>query len=63
MNKTQDKTLTRTLVMLVYIAFTLVPLYWLLNTSLKTNEETLSVFTLWPNAPTLNNYKTIFTDP
>lgn len=63
MNKTQDKTFTRTLVMLVYIAFTLVPLYWLLNTSLKTNEETLSVFTLWPNAPTLNNYKTIFTDP
>jgi glycerol transport system permease protein len=63
MNKTQDKTLTRSLVMLVYIAFTLVPLYWLLNTSLKTNEETLSVFTLWPNAPTLNNYKTIFTDP
>jgi len=63
MNKTQDKTLTRLLVMLVYIAFTLVPLYWLLNTSLKTNEETLSVFTLWPNAPTLNNYKTIFTDP
>ena len=63
MNKTQDKTLTRLLVMLLYIAFTLVPLYWLLNTSLKTNEETLSVFTLWPNAPTLNNYKTIFTDP
>ncbi len=63
MNKNQDKTFTRTLVMLVYIAFTLVPLYWLLNTSLKTNEETLSVFTLWPNAPTLNNYKTIFTDP
>ncbi len=63
MNKTQDKTLTRLLVMLLYIAFTLVPLYWLLNTSLKTNEETLSVFTLWPNAPTLNNYRTIFTDP
>lgn len=63
MNNTQDKSLTRLLVMLLYIAFTLVPLYWLLNTSLKTNEETLSVFTLWPNAPTLNNYKTIFTDP
>jgi glycerol transport system permease protein len=63
MNKTQDKTFTRVLVMLVYIAFTLIPLYWLLNTSLKTNEETLSVFTLWPNAPTLDNYKVIFTDP
>ncbi|MCI1012718.1 carbohydrate ABC transporter permease [Herbaspirillum frisingense] len=61
--KNQDKTLTRVLVMLLYIAFTLVPLYWLLNTSLKTNEETLSVFTLWPNAPTLDNYKVIFTDP
>ncbi|MBG7619424.1 carbohydrate ABC transporter permease [Herbaspirillum sp. AP02] len=61
--KNQDKTFTRVLVMLVYIAFTLIPLYWLLNTSLKTNEETLSVFTLWPNAPTLDNYKVIFTDP
>jgi glycerol transport system permease protein len=63
MNKTQDQSFTRVLVMLLYIAFTLIPLYWLLNTSLKTNEETLSVFTLWPNAPTLDNYKVIFTDP
>ncbi|ALU87985.1 carbohydrate ABC transporter permease [Herbaspirillum rubrisubalbicans] len=63
MNKNQDQSITRVLVMLLYIAFTLIPLYWLLNTSLKTNEETLSVFTLWPNAPTLDNYKVIFTDP
>ena len=52
----------RLLTLALYIVFTLIPLYWLLNTSLKTNEETLSVFTMWPNQPTLDNYKVIFTD-
>ncbi|EJL91004.1 ABC-type sugar transport system, permease component [Herbaspirillum sp. CF444] len=52
----------RLLTLALYIVFTLIPLYWLLNTSLKTNEETLAVFTMWPNQPTLDNYKVIFTD-
>lgn len=54
--------LPRLLILASYLAFTLIPLYWLLNTSLKTNEETLAVFTLWPHQPTLANYQTIFTD-
>lgn len=57
------QSLTRPLLLLAYIAFTLIPLYWLLNTSLKTNEETISVFSIWPNSPTLANYKVIFSDP
>jgi glycerol transport system permease protein len=28
----------------IYIVFLLLPIYWLLNMSLKTNEEILSVF-------------------
>jgi glycerol transport system permease protein len=55
--------LPRTVMLLLYIAFTLIPLYWLFNTSLKTNQETISVFSMWPNSPTLKNYRTIFTDP
>ncbi len=60
---TEQNRLPRSVMLLVYIAFTIIPLYWLFNTSLKTNEETISVFTMWPNSPTLANYTTIFTDP
>jgi len=51
------------IVMTIYIVFLLLPIYWLLNMSLKTNEEILSTFTLWPNDLTFANYMTIFTDP
>ena len=51
------------LVMVVYITFLLLPIYWLLNMSLKTNEEILSGFSLWPDNLTFANYVTIFTDP
>jgi glycerol transport system permease protein len=47
----------------VYIVLLLIPIYWLFSMSLKTNAETLSVFSIWPKAPTLANYKVIFTDP
>lgn len=50
-------------VMTLYLLFLLLPIYWLLNMSLKTNEEILSTFSLWPHEFTLDNYKTIFTDP
>jgi glycerol transport system permease protein len=46
----------------VYIVFLLLPIYWLINMSLKTNEEILSVFSLWPHNLTLDNYRVIFTD-
>ncbi|MFI0397641.1 MAG: carbohydrate ABC transporter permease [Thiolinea sp.] len=49
--------------MTLYLLFLLLPIYWLLNMSLKTNEEILSTFSLWPHDFTLDNYKTIFTDP
>lgn len=47
----------------VYIVFLLLPIYWLLNMSLKTNDEILSVFSLWPQNLTFDNYKVILTDP
>ncbi len=51
------------LVMTLYILFLMLPIYWLINMSFKTNQEILSVFTLWPQKPTLENYRIIFTDP
>jgi glycerol transport system permease protein len=50
------------IVPVVYIFLLLLPIYWLFNMSFKTNEEILSVFSLWPQNFTLDNYKVIFTD-
>jgi glycerol transport system permease protein len=47
----------------LYIVFLLLPIYWLINMSFKTNQEILSTFTLWPAEPTLRNYQVIFSDP
>jgi len=46
-----------------YILFVLLPIYWLLNMSFKTTNEILGSFTLWPGHITLENYRTILTDP
>ena len=51
------------LVPTLYIVFLLVPIYWLVNMSFKTNREIVTSLTLYPHAPTLRNYHIIFTDP
>ena len=53
----------RAVVIAVYLLFMLLPIYWLLNMSLKTNTEILNEFTLWPRELTLANYATILSDP
>jgi glycerol transport system permease protein len=53
----------RWLVMTAYILFLMLPIYWLVNMSFKSNEEITSGLTLWPVHPTLHNYLVIFTDP
>lgn len=51
------------IVMGLYLLFLLVPIYWLVGMSLKTNTEIVSTFTLWPHDLTFANFKTILTDP
>jgi len=46
----------------IYILCLLLPIYWLINMSFKTNEEIVSSMTLYPHDPTLHNYIIIFTD-
>ena len=53
----------RAVVMTLYLVFLMLPIYWLLNMSLKTNTEILNDFTLWPRDLTFDNYRTILTDP
>ncbi|ESY16212.1 MULTISPECIES: carbohydrate ABC transporter permease [unclassified Mesorhizobium] len=46
----------------IYIIVLLLPIYWLINMSFKTNAEIVSSLTLYPHQPTIANYLTIFTD-
>lgn len=47
----------------LYVLFLFVPIYWLVNISFKTNTDILSGLSLWPEHPTLDNYRRIFVDP
>ena len=49
--------------MVCYLLFVLVPIYWLLNMSFKSNQEILGGLSLVPSEFTLENYRVIFTDP
>lgn len=49
--------------LVVWFVFLLLPIYWLVGMSLKSNEEILSGLTLIPAAPTFASYIRIFTDP
>ena len=52
----------RSAVMALYLLFIVVPVYWLVNMSLKTNTEITTTLTLWPRTLTFDNYVKIFTD-
>ena len=52
----------RRVILSLFLIFLLLPIYWLVNMSFKTNEEIVSTMTLWPHQPTIANYMRIFTD-
>jgi glycerol transport system permease protein len=52
-----------TLGLIVYLFLLLLPIYWMLNMSLRTNTDILDAFSLYPTDPTFANYIKIFTDP
>lgn len=52
----------KTLIMIAYLLFLLVPIYWLIIMSFKPNSEILGAFTLWPQEFTFDNYRVILTD-
>jgi glycerol transport system permease protein len=53
----------RSIALIVYFVFVLLPIYWMMNMSFKENEEITGIFSLFPHRFTINNYKVIFTDP
>jgi glycerol transport system permease protein len=56
-------TLLPILVLGFYLTCSLVPIYWLVGMSLKTNQEILGGFQLFPQHLDFSNYLTILTDP
>ncbi|RAP65153.1 sugar ABC transporter permease [Achromobacter sp. HZ01] len=59
----ENKSWWRGVFLALYLVFAILPLYWMLNMSFKTNTEILSTLTFWPEDFTLEHYRTIFTDP
>jgi glycerol transport system permease protein len=52
----------RAMVMTLYLVLLMLPIYWLVNMSLKTNTEIATTLTLWPREITFAHYRKIFTD-
>ncbi len=49
--------------LIIYLTALMLPVYWLINLSLRTNADIMSGLALWPHHPTLEKYRTIFEDP
>ncbi len=58
----ERRSLWRPLLLIAYLVFALLPIYWMVNMSFKTNQEILASFALLPQRFTWANYATIFTD-
>lgn len=54
--------LARIGLMSAVLAIVLLPVYWLVSTSLKSNREITQEGTLYPHGPTLDNYIRLFTE-
>ena len=53
----------RTIALCIYFGFLILPIYWMLNMSLRTNADILANFALYPKDITFANYINILTDP
>ena len=52
----------KTVGLVIYFGLLLMPIYWMLNMSLRTNADILGYFALYPKDITFVNYIKIFTD-
>ncbi|WP_243546656.1 carbohydrate ABC transporter permease [Pseudodesulfovibrio tunisiensis] len=57
------KTSKRYIGLIIYLILLMLPIYWMLNMSLRTNADIMAAFSLYPKDPTLQNYLKIFHDP
>jgi glycerol transport system permease protein len=52
----------RTIALAIYFGLLFLPIYWMINMSLRTNADILSTLALYPVDPSFKNYIKIFTD-
>ena len=52
----------RSIGLAIYLGLLMLPIYWMLNMSLRTNADILGAFSLYPRDPTFANYAKIFKD-
>jgi glycerol transport system permease protein len=52
----------KTIGLAIYFGLLFLPIYWMINMSLRTNADILGTLTLYPKDPTFINYIKIFTD-
>ena len=52
----------KTICLAIYFGLLLMPIYWMLNMSVRTNADILGYFSLYPKDITFANYIKIFTD-
>lgn len=52
----------RTIALCIYFGLLILPIYWMVNMSLRTNADILANFALFPVDMTFHNYINIFTD-
>src|ERR1700709_2420398 len=50
----------RRIILVSFLIFLLLPIYWLVNMSFKTNTAIVSTMTLWPHQPTPRHYIPLF---
>ncbi|HKJ94786.1 MAG TPA: carbohydrate ABC transporter permease [Gammaproteobacteria bacterium] len=53
----------RTVGLIAYLLILMLPIYWMINMSLRENIDIMSRLALYPHSPTFDNYVKIFTDP
>jgi glycerol transport system permease protein len=51
------------IVLVIYLLLLMLPIYWLINMSLRTNTDIMSGLALFPREPTLVKYRAIVSDP
>ena len=49
--------------LVAYLVVLMLPIYWLINMSLRTNQDIVSGLSLFPRHPTIEKYVAIFHDP
>ena len=57
------RSIIRSVLVILYFVWLMLPIYWMINMSLKPNAEILGGLSLFPRNLTFENYRTIFTNP